>query len=146
MQRNIRLSDRMPLSDSGRRPPHPQPLSRGGERGEDFHVTSRVKPPVASPAFPPSPLAGEGLGVRRPHSLRSRIVRCCFALAILLCTFCTSSALAAEKVSLENLLPQMTNLKLLSEYPDPPFVTKQFSSYDRASVAPGSESWFANSD
>ncbi|HEV8001323.1 MAG TPA: glycoside hydrolase family 172 protein [Planctomycetaceae bacterium] len=73
-------------------------------------------------------------------------MRCCFALAILLCTFCTSSALAAEKVSLENLLPQMTDLKLLSEYPDPPFVTKQFSSYDRASEAPGSESWFANGD
>ena len=40
----------------------------------------------------------------------------------------------------------MTNLSLLAEYPDPPFVTKQFSSYDRASDAPGSESWFANGD
>ncbi|HET6327795.1 MAG TPA: DUF2961 domain-containing protein, partial [Planctomycetaceae bacterium] len=69
-----------------------------------------------------------------------------FALAIALLSFCCSPALAANKVTLENLLPQMTNLSILSEYPDPPFVTKQFSSYDRASVAPGSESWFANGD
>jgi hypothetical protein len=53
---------------------------------------------------------------------------------------------AADKVNLETLLPQMANLSLLSEYPGPPFVTKQFSSYDRASEAPGSESWFANAD
>ena len=58
----------------------------------------------------------------------------------------TLSAPAADKVNLENLLPQMTNLSLLCEYPDPPYVTKQFSSYDRASEAPGSESWFANAD
>ena len=56
------------------------------------------------------------------------------------------SAHAADKVTLENLLPQMTNLSLLCEYPDPPYVTKQFSSYDRASEAPGSDSWFANAD
>ena len=35
---------------------------------------------------------------------------------------------------------------MLAEYPDPPYVTKQFSSYDRASEAPGKESWFANAD
>ena len=53
---------------------------------------------------------------------------------------------AAGKVDLENLLPQMTDLSLLAEYPDPPYVARQFSSYDRASEAPGSESWFANGD
>jgi Protein of unknown function (DUF2961) len=57
-----------------------------------------------------------------------------------------SSVHAADKVTLENLLPQMTNLSLLCEYPDPPYVTKQFSSYDRASERPGVESWFANAD
>jgi hypothetical protein len=71
---------------------------------------------------------------------------CRWLLAMLLLTLGVASAHAADKVSLENLLPQMTDLKLLSEYPDPPYVTKQFSSYDRASVAPGSESWFANAD
>jgi Protein of unknown function (DUF2961) len=57
-----------------------------------------------------------------------------------------SPARAGDKVGLGNLLPQMTNLSLLCEYPDPPYVTKQFSSYDRASESPGSESWFANAD
>src|SRR5437763_1638136 len=40
----------------------------------------------------------------------------------------------------------MTDLSRLAEYPNPPYVSKQFSSYDRAAVAPGDESWFANSD
>ena len=40
----------------------------------------------------------------------------------------------------------MTDLSLLAEYPDPPYVIKQMSSYDRASEPPGSESWFANGD
>jgi hypothetical protein len=73
------------------------------------------------------------------HSIR-------LVLALVLVGLSTGPLFAADKVTLENLLPQMTTLSLLSEYPDPPFVTKQFSSYDRASVAPGSESWFANGD
>jgi hypothetical protein len=65
---------------------------------------------------------------------------------ILFYSFCFSRASAAEKVTLENLLRQMTDLSLLAEFPDPPYVTKQFSSYDRASEAPGNPSWFANDD
>jgi hypothetical protein len=53
---------------------------------------------------------------------------------------------AAGKVTLESLLRQMTDLSLLAEFPDPPYVTRQFSSYDRASEAPGRETWFANDD
>jgi hypothetical protein len=68
------------------------------------------------------------------------------ALAAMLLGFCECPAPAADKVSLENLLPQMTDLSRLADYPDPPYVAKQFSSYDRASEAPGSESWFANAD
>ncbi len=56
------------------------------------------------------------------------------------------AARAADKVRLENLLPQMTDLSLLCEYPDPSYVTKQFSSYDRGSEHAGPESWFANAD
>ncbi len=55
-------------------------------------------------------------------------------------------ARAANKVTMENLLRQMTDLSLLAEYPDPPYVSRQFSSYDRASEAPGNDAWFANSD
>ena len=69
-----------------------------------------------------------------------------FTLALLVLGLTLPSARAAEKVTLDSLLKQMTDLSLLAEYPDPPYVTKQFSSYDRASEAPGKESWFANAD
>ncbi len=55
-------------------------------------------------------------------------------------------ARAADKVTLDDLLKQMTDLSKLAEYPDPPYVTKQFSSYDRASQTPGNDAWFANAD
>jgi hypothetical protein len=68
------------------------------------------------------------------------------AVLALLLVLAPSDARAAGKVTLEGLLRQMTDLALLAEFPDPPYVTKQFSSYDRASEAPGKESWFANAD
>src|SRR5580704_8659075 len=68
------------------------------------------------------------------------------ATAALVSAFGLASARAADKVNLENLLPQMTDLSRLCEYPDPPYVTKQFSSYDRASEKSGVPSWFANGD
>ena len=68
------------------------------------------------------------------------------SLALLAANLALPSARATEKVTLDGLLKQMTDLSLLAEYPDPPYVTKQFSSYDRASEAPGKESWFANAD
>lgn len=69
-----------------------------------------------------------------------------FGLAVFSLGLWAASVSAAERVDLANMLPQMTDLSLLAEYPDPPFVTKQFSSYDRGSEAPGKESWFANGD
>ena len=54
---------------------------------------------------------------------------------------------AAGKVTLENLLRQMTDLSLLAEFPDPPYVARQFSSYDRNSEdSQKTETWFANAD
>ena len=53
---------------------------------------------------------------------------------------------AADKVTLNDLLQQMTDLSKLAEYPDPPYTTRQFSSYDRASEAPGNDAWYANYD
>lgn len=54
---------------------------------------------------------------------------------------------AGKKVTLDRLLRQMTDLSLLAEFPDPPYVTKQFSSYDRASQTPKDDrGWFANAD
>src|SRR6516164_6780101 len=67
-------------------------------------------------------------------------------LTVLLLVAVPVPASAAGRVTLKSLLPQMTDLSLLAEYPDPPYVTRQFSSYDRASELPGKESWFANGD
>ena len=75
------------------------------------------------------------------------MVRISIALMIVfLFSLSANPAHAAGKVTLESLLRQMTDLSLLAEFPDPPYVTRQFSSYDRASEAPGKESWFANDD
>jgi hypothetical protein len=68
------------------------------------------------------------------------------SLALLALGIALPAACAADKVTLDDLLKQMTDLSKLAEYPDPPYVTKQFSSYDRASEAPGNDAWFANSD
>jgi hypothetical protein len=70
-------------------------------------------------------------------------------LTVLLLGLPISTAHAAGKVTLESLLKQMTDLSLLAEYPDPPFVAKQFSSYDRRSESPknqGADAWYANDD
>src|SRR2546425_3689380 len=67
-------------------------------------------------------------------------------LTVVLFSLSAHPAHAAGKVTLESLLRQMTDLSLLAEFPDPPYVTRQFSSYDRASESPGKESWFANDD
>jgi hypothetical protein len=40
----------------------------------------------------------------------------------------------------------MTDRNTVTKYPDPFFIVKQFSSYDRHSVSPDSAGWFANHD
>lgn len=52
----------------------------------------------------------------------------------------------AQIVSTETLLQEMVNRETLAKFPDPPFVLKQFSSYDRARTHPGVISWFSNWD
>jgi hypothetical protein len=69
-----------------------------------------------------------------------------FALGVLLLSQSASPSRAAARVTLETLLRQMTDLSLLAEFPDPPYVTRQFSSYERASEKPGNAEWFANHD
>ena len=77
---------------------------------------------------------------KHPSAMRS------LSLALLAVGLALPAGRAADKVTLDDLLQQMTDLSKLAEYPDPPYVAKQFSSYDRASEAPGKESWFANAD
>lgn len=50
-------------------------------------------------------------------------------------------------VTLESLLGEMTNRAELAQWPEPAFVLKQASSYDRATTTPADEkTWFANRD
>lgn len=65
---------------------------------------------------------------------------CLLALTMAQCTK------APETITFGTLITDMTNPRLLSEYPDPGFTCKQFSSYDRRTIAPDQEGWFANLD
>ena len=51
-----------------------------------------------------------------------------------------------KTVSIESLLNEMIDRNSTARFPDPTFVSKQFSSYDRASVAIDQPGWFANND
>jgi hypothetical protein len=48
-------------------------------------------------------------------------------------------------ITVESLLSEMIDLQRLTKLPDPPYTTKQFSSYDRKAKSP-EEEWFANND
>jgi len=49
-------------------------------------------------------------------------------------------------IGLSALLPQLTDLSRLAELPEPAYVTRLASSYDRRSRRPGEDDWFANDD
>jgi hypothetical protein len=53
---------------------------------------------------------------------------------------------AAQQIDLGILLEQMIDRTRIAEFPDPEFLCKQCSSYNRESVAPDKPGWFANAD
>lgn len=60
---------------------------------------------------------------------------------------CFAARLPATEITMSGLLDDMTNLTAMAEFPNPPYVAKQFSSYDRASTTPADpKTWFANND
>jgi len=70
-------------------------------------------------------------------------------LVLALLAVAAPSALAQSqpaKVTLESLLREMADLERLATLPDPWYDCAQQSSYDRASVAPDRDGWFANGD
>ncbi|MFO7617428.1 MAG: glycoside hydrolase family 172 protein [Bacteroidales bacterium] len=67
-------------------------------------------------------------------------------MALVLLALVGSCQTKTKKVTLSSLLKEMTTPTLLTEYPSPAFTCKQFSSYDRRSVAPDQPGWFANHD
>lgn len=75
-------------------------------------------------------------------------LRCPLAMCLLLgAASAASAASAAEPISLAGLLPEMTDLAAMAEFPAPAYVCRQSSSYDRSSTsATAGASWFANGD
>jgi hypothetical protein len=57
-----------------------------------------------------------------------------------------ASAQAVKEVSVKSLLPEMTDLSVLTQRPSPNYTMAQASSYDRASKGPDKPDWFANGD
>lgn len=53
---------------------------------------------------------------------------------------------AKEPISLQSLLREMADRDALARWPQPPYSSKEFSSYDRRSVSPDQPGWFANHD
>src|ERR1700761_8586893 len=52
----------------------------------------------------------------------------------------------ARPVDARSLLEEMISYETMAQWPDPVYVEKQASSYDRASVSPATPGWFANAD
>lgn len=69
-------------------------------------------------------------------------------IILLLAAFllCPATVCAQKAISIETLLKEMVDRSERAKYPDPTFTCKQFSSYDRATVAKGEPGWFANDD
>jgi hypothetical protein len=69
------------------------------------------------------------------------------ALAVLACACAApgGGAAASEPISMKSLLPEMTDLARMAEFPNPPYTCKQFSSWDRGAKSP-TQNWFANGD
>jgi len=58
----------------------------------------------------------------------------------------TNRIAAQDKVSLSSLLSELVDRSSIAQLPDPAYVLKQVSSYDRHSVSPHEAGWFANDD
>jgi hypothetical protein len=62
----------------------------------------------------------------------------------MICLICCSGCI--KKVTLNSLVTEMTDRYSLSYDPGIPYHLRQFSSYNRASVSPDREGWYANAD
>ena len=56
------------------------------------------------------------------------------------------SSCTKEKITLESLLNEMTDRKEITYFPENLYALKQFSSYDRKTVSPDNQDWWANAD
>ncbi len=70
---------------------------------------------------------------------------CVLAVLSLFLVLSLLSCQSQPRVSFESLLLELADRDQLAQYPQPFYITRQFSSYDRASKSP-EEGWFANWD
>jgi hypothetical protein len=75
--------------------------------------------------------------------MKTKLLSAIIALAPL---FFLLSCKNDKVVTFESLLHEIVDRDVLPRYPDPFYITRQFSSYDRRSVAPDEPGWFANWD
>jgi len=68
------------------------------------------------------------------------------ALLVVIMVFTATTVFAQKTISIVSLLNEMTDRSERARFPEPAFTCKQFSSYDRATVAKGEPGWFANDD
>ena len=66
-----------------------------------------------------------------------------FAATILLILF---SSCNKDIITLESLLEEMTDKTAVTYFPEKLYTLKQFSSYDRKSISPENNNWWANAD
>lgn len=69
-----------------------------------------------------------------------------FPLIPLLTFFFLAATAAGQEVSFDSLLREMTDTTAVARYPQPAFLGRQASSYDRDSISPDEPGWFANAD
>src|SRR5690242_6909236 len=67
-------------------------------------------------------------------------------LALIIATISSISGIGQNIVSIKSLLNEMTSYESVARWPQPGYILKQASSYDRKSVSPGKPGWFANAD
>ncbi len=72
------------------------------------------------------------------------LLRVCAFLCVAIIIFATTTH--AAEITFSTLLDEMVDRAALSQYPDPAYTCKQFSSYDRRSEAPAAGGWYSNDD
>jgi len=68
----------------------------------------------------------------------------CFRLIVVAALVAVGSF--AESVTIESLLEEMVDRSRVAQLDAPSYTCRQFSSYNRGSVAPDQPGWFANAD
>ena len=81
--------------------------------------------------------------------LNTMIKKCMMIMAACLCLAACSTLCDSDQtsiVTIDNLLDEMLDRDAMTRFPESGYVQKQVSSYDRRSIAPDQEGWFANVD